>query len=145
MFYLKDQDFQSGLAFVILSIAGFFYSVVYIDSVSRVGVPADFYPKLLFVILGLCGLRLMYVGYKRAEKVPFPKMDWKMVLITFALLLGYAFLMELAGFVISSIVFMLLFMLVLGERKPVTLVGVPVIGTLAVYFLFTKAFMIVLP
>jgi len=140
-----DQDFKVGLVLLIVAILGYYYSVVYIYSVSTVGVAPDFYPKFLFFILGLSGIVLMIQGYKRVDKKPMPKYNWKMLIVTTALLFGYELLFEYFGFVISTIVFMVIFMLVLNERKPIKIVLVPILTTLSIYFLFTKAFMILLP
>jgi len=149
---LRDKDCQAGLIVAAFGAVGWAYTHATIHTSNALvasGIAADFYPKLLFGLLVFCGALLFFQGFTRTaeEQVPFPKTDWKNVLITFALMLAYAFLMDakLLGFIIASIIFMFVFMLFLGERKPLILVLVPVIGSLAVYLLFGKVFMIALP
>lgn len=144
----RDQDCFLGLIFVILGVLGYLYSDIYIysEDVPGAGVAPDFYPKLLFTILAICGLGLIIEGYKHEEKKPLLiKFDWKILLPTIVVLFGYAILFEKFGFIISTLVFMIVFILLLGERNPVLILSVPIITTLFIYLLFTRAFMIVVP
>ena len=145
-----DKDCQCGLIVLIFAVLGWAYTHATIHTSNALvasGIAADFYPKLLFSVLGVCGIVLFVQGAMRpeAEQVPFPRTDWKRILITFVLLLAYAYLMEYTGFILSSIVFMVVFMLFLGERKVLNLILVPVIGSILIYLLFGKVFMIALP
>ena len=142
---LRDKDCLSGLVVLIFAIAGYVYSEVKISSVATVGVAPDFYPKLLFIVIGGCGAATLIQGIRREQKKNMPYFNWKPVLTTIGLLVGYAYLLQLTNFIISSILFMVAFMLVLGERKPLNLISVPVVTSLLIYFLFSKAFMIMLP
>ena len=146
----RDKDCQCGLFVFLLGCVGWLYTHATIHTSNALvasGIAADFYPKLLFVVLAACGVLLFIQGSIRSaeEQVPFPRTDWKRILITFVMLLAYAYLMQFTGFIISSIVFMVVFMLFLGERKVLNLILVPVIGSVAIYLLFGKVFMIALP
>ena len=145
-----DKDCQCGLIVFLMGVAGWLYTHATIHTTNALvasGISADFYPKLLFILLCVCGVILFIQGAMRPaeDQVPFPRTDWKRILITFVLLLAYAYLMQYTGFIISSIVFMVVFMLFLGERKILNLILVPVIGSLLIYLLFGKIFMISLP
>ncbi len=149
---LKDRDFQAGAIVLIFAIAGYVYTQMTVSTSNALvasGIAADFYPKLLFLVLGACGVILMVQSARRLpeEQVPFPRTDWKRLLISFFLMLAYAFLLDekLLGFIIASILFMFVFMLFLGERKWRNLILVPVVGTFAIWLLFGKVFMIALP
>lgn len=140
-----DQDFIVGLVFLVISILGYYYAHVYISNDTSSGLPPEFYPKSLFIILGASAIGLMYKGYKRTDKKPLPKYNWRMIAITIALLFGYSILFEYIGFIISTIIFMVAFMIALGERKPITIIASSLITTFTIYLLFTKAFMIIIP
>ena len=142
---VRDRDSLSGLIVLIFAIAGYIYSVFKISSDATVGVAPDFYPKLLFIVIGISGLVTLLNGFRREIKKEMPAFNWKAVITVITLLIGYAYLLQLVGFVISSIVFMIAFMFVLGERKPINMIVVPIITSLLIYFLFSKAFMIMLP
>lgn len=142
---VKDRDSLSGFIVLIFSIAGYFYSEFKISSEAKVGVAPDFYPKLLFIVIGICAVITLFGSIKRESKRTMPKFNWPAVITVIALLIGYAYLLQLTGFIISSIIFMVAFMFVLGERKPLNMILIPVITSLLIYFLFSKAFMIMLP
>ena len=146
----RDKDCQCGLIVFLMGVAGWLYTHATIHTSNALvasGISADFYPKLLFGLLAVCGVILFVQGYTRpeAEKVPFPRTDWKNIFVTFLMLLAYAYLMQYTGFILSSIIFMAAFMLFLGERKVLNLILVPVIGSILIYLLFGKIFMISLP
>ena len=148
--YLREKDFQAGLLTALFGVAGWLYThatVTTSNSLVASGIAADFYPKCLFGALVLCGLFLMYQSFMKLpeERQTFPRTDWKSVIITFVLMFAYAFLLDIAGFIISSILFMFVFMLFLGERNWKTLILVPVLGSIGVFLVFGKLFMIALP
>lgn len=142
---MKDRDFILGLFVTLIGIAGYFYASTTIKSVSRTALSDSLYVEFLYVAFALCGVLLMYRGIKRKEKATFPTYSWGLLLISIFLLILYAYLLRSIGFIISSILFIFAFMLVLGERKPLVLVSIPLSISLGVYFLFAKVFMIVLP
>lgn len=148
--YLRDKDFQAGILTALFGIVGWLYTHATIETANALvasGIAASFYPKCLFGALVICGAILMYQSYMKLpeERTPFPRTDWKGIFVTFVLMLAYTFLMDFVGFIISSIVFMVAFMLFLGERSWKTLILVPVIGSVGVYLIFGKLFMIALP
>jgi|GEM_PF-664141 len=149
---LRDKDVQAGLLVILFAIAGYFYTNATVstsNSLVASGIAADFYPKLLFLVLGICGVILLVQGAMRKpeEQIPFPRTDWKRIFISFFMMLAYAFLIDekLLGFIIASILFMFAFMFFLGERKWLNLILVPIIGSFGVWLLFGKVFSIALP
>ena len=88
---------------------------------------------------------------KELENAVIPECDYKRVLSSIILVLIYVFLLKPVGFIITTIVYLLLQMLVLSpdeERDTkhiVRLVVIDVIFTFVVFFLFRYGFKIVLP
>jgi len=141
---VKDADFGSGLALIIFSLFGFYFGTD-IPVIKNQGLSGAFFPNLLFGVLILCGLSLLYQGWKRQVKVELPKFQWNKLIPWFIILMVYSIVFEYMGFIIATLVFMVLGMLLLGERRPAIIGAVPLISTFGIYYLFSKVFMIVMP
>ncbi len=141
---MKDQDMLSGSLLIIFAIVGY-AAASQLENLAVAGLSAAFYPSVLFTILLLCGLSLVYQGMKRKEKVALPVFQWGKLLPVVIALAVYVFLLEYIGFIASTMLFLLGAMYIFGERRRKILVAVPVVTSLVVYYLFSKAFMIVLP
>ena len=61
------------------------------------------------------------------------------------LLSFYVFIMDYAGFIIATFIFLMLAMYLFGERNLKKMFIISLVASLIVFLLFTKAFMIVLP
>ena len=62
---LRDKDVQAGLIVLLFAIAGYFYTNATVSTSNKLvasGISADFYPKLLFLVLGVCGIALQFCG-----------------------------------------------------------------------------------
>jgi putative tricarboxylic transport membrane protein len=141
---IKDQDVLSGALLIICALIGYFFAAQ-LENLSVAGLSAAFYPSFLFTALLVCGAALVWQGVKREEKTPLPAFNWGKLLATAAALALYVLCMQYAGFVLSTIGFLVLAMYIFGERRKPVFLGVPVITSVAVYYLFSKAFMIILP
>ncbi|WP_455653182.1 tripartite tricarboxylate transporter TctB family protein [Phascolarctobacterium sp.] len=62
-----------------------------------------------------------------------------------AVLSIYVYIMDYIGFLIATVLFLVAAMYIFGERRKLILAGVSIAASVIVYFLFTEAFMIVLP
>ncbi len=140
----KDQDIISGSLLVLCGLVGYFFAYQ-LENLVVAGLSAAFFPSFLFSIMLMCGLALIGQGVRREKKIPFPDLHLAKVVPIVGALVVYVILMEYLGFIISTIVFLLSSLYLFGERRKKILVLVPIISSVLVYFLFTKAFMIVLP
>lgn len=59
--------------------------------------------------------------------------------------IGYTLVLDPLGFVAATLVFMVLGLLIMGVRSPIRLIGVPILVTVAVYYLFTAVLGVYLP
>lgn len=141
---IKDQDVFSGSLLVIGALIGFFHAAQ-LENLAVAGLSAAFYPSILFTVLLICGITLIVQGTKRQEKISFPAFNWTRLLLMAAALGMYVLLMIYIGFIASTAIFMLGAMYIFGERRKKFLFTVPIITSLFVYYLFSLAFMIVLP
>ncbi len=141
---MKDADCLAGFALLIFSFFGVTVGKEIVHLKTQ-GLSAAFFPNLLFVVLAICGFVLIYQGWRREQKSPLPQFIWSKLIPWFVLLAAYALVFEYAGFIIATILFVIVSMLLLGERRLVWLGAVPLISSFGIYFLFSKVFMIVMP
>jgi hypothetical protein len=140
----KDRDIISGGLLIFCGFLGYFFAYQ-LENLAVAGLSAAFFPSFLFTILVICGLILIKQGLAREKKIAFPNLHLPKLLPIVGVMAFYVITMEHLGFIISTIVFLVCSLYLFGERRKKMLVAVPLITAVIVYFLFTKAFMIVLP
>jgi hypothetical protein len=123
--------------------------------------PLALSPGLFPFILGVCLVALVLVlilrnirrpAKEETDKAPLPgessnmvKARWIKITAITALSLVYILLLSIAGFIISSAVYVLALMLLLGERKWWKLIITPVMVSLLIFTLFAKGLKVYLP
>jgi cell division protein FtsW (lipid II flippase) len=140
----KDRDIISGGILLLCSLVGYFFAYQ-LENLVVAGLSSAFFPSFLFTIMLVCGLILIKQGAQREKKIPFPAFNLSKLAPIVAVMTFYVIIMENLGFIISTVVFLACSLYFFGERRKKTLTVVPVVTAAIVYFLFTKAFMIVLP
>ena len=141
---LKDQDVISGAILLLLAIPGFIYTSQIEDlQVSRLS--GAFFPNVCFAVMTICGVILIGQALKRTEIVQIPYFNFSKLIPIIAVLAVYVSILEYIGFIISTIIFVFCAIYLFGERRKSILLTVPIITSVCVYFLFSKAFMITLP
>ena len=140
----KDQDIFTGCLLIVCGLLGCFFAAQ-LENLAVAGLSSAFFPSLLFSLMLICGILLIFQGKKRQEKTPFPALRWNQLIPMLLSLTLYVTLLEYVGFIISTIIFVITAMLVFGERNKKSLVIVPITTAVVVYYLFSVAFMIVLP
>ena len=157
MFFKKYGDIVVGVFFMILSTALMVMAKMLPKSkVMEIG--PDFMPMvigavtfILAAILTFLSVKNFKMNEKELEDAVIPECDYKRVLSSIILVLIYVFLLQPVGFIMSTMVYLLLQMLVLSpddERDAkhiIRLVVIDVVFTLIVFFLFRYGFKIVLP
>lgn len=141
----RDRDVGLGIVLILFSCVGLgaMSTITARTTTSDVGPRA--YPTILLIILIICGLSLIFQGVRRKEKKPAPKFNLKRVLPMVGLLLFYAFALDFIGFIAATLIFLVGAMLLLGERRPIPIIGISLVFSVGAYFLFTKLLMIALP
>lgn len=113
-------------------------------------VGSTFLPRLMLAALTLESIFLIFSSLRRKGKISAdsekPKQLWhSRPLIMFGAFLAYVYLATLFGYVVSTIVFLVLSFYLLGVRKVWLLVVVPPAITLATYYLFEILLDVYLP
>jgi len=118
------------------------------DLIMKIG--PGFFPTILAGLLVLFSLILMLNALRGRSKGSIEPLRWSdhglrrgavMVLATAV----FCVALKPVGFILTAIVFMLVMMLVLGNRKPVALVSAPLIVTAGVWLVFEKLLHLNLP
>ena len=143
---MSRSDFWFGIGFMVLGVITFFLTA---DMMTMpIGLsPAD-YPRVIGVGLIILGAIQAIQGWRQGspalkELYP-PKAIWRvlgLVLITYV----YIQLLDVLGFSLASPLFLLAVMYYFGVRKPVTMIAIAVLLTLAIYLIFRVAFHVTLP
>lgn len=157
MFFKKYGDIIVGVFFMVLSaILMVMAQMLPKSKVMEIG--PDFMPMVIGGLTFALAAILTFLSVKNfkmhaAEIDPskLPECDYKRVLLSVILVLVYVFILQPVGFIVTTLVFLPLQMLVLspedkrGKKDIILLLVIDVIFTLAVFFLFRYGFKIVLP
>lgn len=157
MFFKKYGDIVIGIFFMALS-AGLIVMASMLPKSKVMDIGPDFMPlcigSVAFVLAALLTLFSIRDFKSRAAELEadtIPECDYRRVLESIILVLIYVFVLQPVGFIISTLVFLMLQMLVLspdderGKKDIIKLAVINVIFTMVVFFLFRYGFKIVLP
>ena len=147
--YLKNKTIQESAVFFIMGISLFFYGMVNHYSVEiSWGMSPYLFPVLISAFLICLSIALFAEGIKKPSKENDKlkrSLPMKRVLAVIALSLIYYAAIPFAGFVLSSVVFLAVLLVFLGEKRWYAVLSLSVITSFAVYFLFGKILGVMLP
>lgn len=157
MFFKKYGDIVVSVFFMVLS-AAMIVMAKMLPKSKVMDIGPDFMPLVIGTVTLILSAILLFLSVKNfkmhvAEIDPssIEECDYKRVLSSVILVLIYVFTMKPIGFIISTLVFLLLQMYVLSpddertKKDIVKLAIIDVIFTMVVFFLFRYGFKIVLP
>lgn len=157
MFFKKYGDMVVGVVFMVLgALLVIMAQMLPKSKVMEIG--PDFMPTvigsvtfILAAILIFLSIKNFKMHVKELEHAEIPDCDYKRVISSIILVLIYVFLLQPVGFILSTLVYLMLQMVVLSpdeERDAKHMIRLAVINvafTLVVFFLFRYGFKIVLP
>ncbi len=157
MFFKKYGDIVVGVFFMALS-AVLIAMAKMLPKSKVMEIGPDFMPLVIGVVTFILAAILTFLSIKNfkmhAAEIDASKIedcDYKRVLESIILVLIYVFALQPVGFIVTTLVFLLLQMLVLspddqrGKKQIIQLAVIDVIFTMVVFFLFRYGFKIVLP
>ncbi len=156
MFFKKYGDIVVGVFFMLLS-AVVMFMATQLPKSAVMDIGPDFMPMVIGAVTFLLAALLTFLNVKNfkmhmeeaeAAADSIEECNYKRVLSSFVLTVVYVMILQPVGFIISTIIYLPLQMLILApedKRKPLPLVILTVIFTLVVFFLFRYGFKIVLP
>ncbi|WLR49116.1 tripartite tricarboxylate transporter TctB family protein [Halobacillus litoralis] len=135
--------------FLILFAAGYLYLTYNLKEYPYVPVDSDFVPKILGYLLIILAVFLFFdkssETEEEKEKRQVPKKEMLVLLAVGGMIFLYIFLLEIIGFVLSSMLFIIACSWFLGYRKLVTTILVAVLFPLIMYLSFNYLLQIRLP
>ena len=149
---MRVNDAITGLILLVIAIAIFSYSTTF-PQLTGMQFSAGFWPQTLCVCMGLCAVSLIYSGIKeRAGGQAWVLLDewWRQsgTLFTVALvplaILFYILFSDYLGFIITSLVILLVMSLRFG-LKPVSAILLAVVTTGVMQFIFVDLLLVQLP
>ena len=157
MFFKKYGDIVVGVFFMVLS-AALIVMAKMLPKSKVMDIGPDFMPLVIGVVAFMLAAILTFLSVKNfkmrakeLEGVEIAECDYKRVLSSIILVLVYVFILQPVGFIISTMAYLLLQMLVLSpdderdKKHVIRLIVIDIVFTLVVFFLFRYGFKIVLP
>jgi putative tricarboxylic transport membrane protein len=148
----KDLQFSIG---VLLLCALMYIGTFSIKITKTVSVSAAYFPRLILAITAVLAVIYMYFALKELknntakDNTKEEKKDVKSLLITMGMFIVYGVLVNILGFVIASIGYLIVQMWVMLEVKNkkelAKFAVISVISTVLVYYVFTRLFYVSLP
>lgn len=145
----KAADFWISLIVIVVSIILFINASNMPQSSRGIG-PGD-YPKVICAVLFVLGLIQLVVTVIECKGIPlidFSSINKKYLLralIMLALTLLYYYLLKPVGFLITTPLYLFASFILFGYKKKVKAAIIAIVFSVAVYFLFTKVFLVILP
>ncbi len=141
-------DFFTGLGIVILAVLVYYSSSQMPTDTAGLG--AGGFPKFVAVCLGGFGTILSIKAFLQIKKgkKDVRKLDLKELAFSGLLVAAFALYIALVkplGYILSTTIFLFVFMLIYGERIWLRMVVISVAFSLIVFYLFTEVFNIMLP
>lgn len=113
---------------------------------------ADFVPKIASVIMLIFSVVLMVRGWKASQSYEEKKAEYPSnlpgILIMIAALVLYAATLKTVGFLLTTVIFLFLAIVLMSRKEEthyVLFIVISVAATLAIYLIFTRFFSIRLP
>lgn len=156
MFLKKFGDLVAGILFLVLSIVLFLAANALPPSLMG-GLGSDFMPKVLAIVTCVLSFFQIRAGFRTMRTCQADteedddKPEYLRVLATIAAFTAYVFVIEPVGFLVSSIVYLFLQMVILApaeKRRPkgiVLFAVIAVVVCVAVYFIFRFGLNVMLP
>lgn len=108
------------------------------------GLGAGVFPKLVCIILAILSMVMFVKSFKDKNIYKFSKNN-KNTFIIIGLCIGYLFLMEKIGYLLSTIIFSFSVIITLDRKNLIMNVIFSIIFPIGIYYLFSKVFNVSLP
>jgi putative tricarboxylic transport membrane protein len=148
---LKDWGSLKGPLLIFLVTLFFYFLSWRIEEIPGQLGPA-FWPRVILIFLMIsCGIKALEVLFSRSrDSGPgggdhLPAVNYPILAVLIALVIGVVAAMPMIGFLLSNLLFLILFMRVAGLRKKLPLFLTSALGTLFLLYLFVKVVYLPLP
>ncbi|EMR07001.1 Tripartite tricarboxylate transporter TctB family protein [Bhargavaea cecembensis DSE10] len=158
---LKNKNIQSGIFLLVVSVVMFAATLSFKQlTTSQVG-PA-FMPQIISVLIGLMSIAIIIEGYRKVkygtegdpeeegeeDQDTAKEVSYRPVILSFVLMAIYVAVMPVVGFLITTMLYMFLQMMILSskpDRRWMLFAIVSVVASSVIYYVFRNVFYIMLP
>ncbi len=158
----KYEDVFSGAFLLVVSVIMFITSFSFEALTTSLVGPA-FMPQIIAIVMAIFSVIITVSGFKKSksateqindpeeleeELIVTEKKSYKPVLISLALMIGYVALLSYVGFLIMTVVYIFLQMLLLSHvthRKIWLFLLISIVTSATIYYLFRNVFYVMLP
>ena len=115
---MKNVDIGTGVGLLLLSIATFWKSYEYRQTVIYVYGP-NFFPQILSILLGGCAIALIVRAFQGKALLPTDRIDprgFLRMILAIVMCIGYLLLMQVIGFAIATMIFLFTLMTFLRQE-----------------------------
>lgn len=158
----KYEDVFSGVFLLVVSVIMFITSFSFEALTTSLVGPA-FMPQIIAIVMAIFSVIIAVSGFKKSKSAIEPinapeeveeelivteKKSYKPVLISLALMIGYVALLSYVGFLIMTVVYIFLQMLLLSHvthRKIWLFLLISIVTSATIYYLFRNVFYVMLP
>ena len=145
---MKSKDRIGGIIFAIIGLAVVIIAQGIKQGVNLTEPGPRLFPRIAGVGIIVCGL-LMAIEAKPSEEKPFlDKAGWKRLAVAVGAMFIYYFALTYLGFLISTPIFTFAIINILASGKKlnqILVVAISLVSTIALYFVFQKLFVMILP
>ncbi|MCD8090142.1 MAG: tripartite tricarboxylate transporter TctB family protein [Clostridiales bacterium] len=157
MFFKKYGDIVVGIIFMVIS-AAMILMALQLPKSAIIDIGPEFMPLVIggitfalaaaLTVISVIGLKGKLAALEGEEA---PDCDYKRVISSFILMLIYVFVLQPVGFIISTLVYLFLQIMVLspadqrGKKQIIQVIIIDILFTVIVFFLFRYGFKIILP
>lgn len=142
----ETRDIFLSLVILLFAISAFLYSNNFSNNEFY---GPNFFPKIItismIVLAGYMLVTSLIHARKSTKSFEFNKHTAMKIALFILLMAGYFFLFFVVGFIISSIVFLILAQWIFGVKNKITVLAVSVLVPIGLYLFFTQLFNIPIP
>lgn len=148
--FFKNKALFTGWCIFFFSLILYYLIANFQESASEYRtISPSFFPYTLTVMLTVLGLLLIREGWRTLPgpvlSINFRSRDTYRTIALLLILGIFSMVLTRIGFIIDSLLFMISVQVLLGERKIVRVIGMALVISFGLYFLFAKLFYVSLP
>lgn len=145
---MKTSDIIVGIFLVLLG-----FHVYHVSSKFEVmkkvtfGGP-EFFPRFVTAFLMICSVLLIvnaFRGKALNKRIKVTSQDVFWIFCVFLLTVGFVISINFLGFLTSTLIYLLIFLIILKERRPLLIVATSLLAPLVIFLFFVKLMGIPLP
>lgn len=144
---MKKADIGVGSGLIIFSTWVFWYAGEYSKATIYYYGP-NFFPQFLAIAMSICGIILIVNAIRGKSLAKLDRIHLKgfiRMVVAIAICIGYLFLMQVAGFAMSTVVFLYVLMMFIGQKGLVKRISSSIAVSLIVWAIFRYFLIIPLP